>query len=179
MRGGELAPLKHFCAATASTFALLITMSKSTVLTACPEVSFRRISADCGSGGQAFKKELHDLRKPAQSFRSLYRAVVDAVHACGACSRSDLALIPAFSSYSHWQLERALETARLHGYLKTVGRIPAAHPDAPQTDEVDAPWPLVYNIDPAGPLLDRTDTQRLVQRAISARSHLEIRWIGA
>lgn len=137
----------------------------------------RHIPPGFGNGGQAPERELFNLSLPGQSFRSLYRAVADAIQECGPCSRSDIALIPAFNQYSQWQIERALDAARLHGYLRTAGPIPPSHPDAPQDlTPQDADWPRIYETDPAGPLVNRANTDALVQRSLAARLDIEIVW---
>ena len=137
----------------------------------------RHITPGIGNGGQAPERELHEIATPGQAFNSLYRAVFDAIQECGPCCRSDITAIPAFSNYSKWQIERALEAARLHGYLRICGPVHPAHPDAPtDIDPSDINWPQIYEVDPGGPLLDRTDTDALVLRALRTRCRLELIW---
>lgn len=137
----------------------------------------RHIPPGFGNGGQAPERQLFNLRLSGQSFRSLYRAVADAIQECGPCSRSDIAQIPAFDQYSKWQIERALDAARLHGFLRTTGPIPTAHPDAPHNlTPQDADWPMIYETDPAGPLVNRSNTDALVKRSLAARLDIEIVW---
>lgn len=140
----------------------------------------RHIPAGYGNGGQAPERELFDLRRPGQSFKSLYRAVSDAIQACGPCSRNDLALIPAFSQYSPWQLERALEAARLHGYLRLARSMQRTQPEAPDDmPPQDADWAMVFETDPAGPLINRTDTDALIRRSLAARQDIELLWLSS
>lgn len=118
-----------------------------------------------------------DYQTRDQTFPSLYCTVTRVIQDCGACSRSDLAMVPALSRYSTFQLERALLTAEHHGLIRRIGSIPPNHPDAADTDDPDAEQPGIYDVDPLG-IIDRSNAQDTIRRAMARRSPLEISWLS-
>lgn len=113
-----------------------------------------------------------DYQTPGQTFDVLYVTLYHMIKDCGACSRLDLSIIPALSRYSLFQLDRALLTAQHHGLLRRVGTLA---PYKPEDDPLLTPG--VYDIDPLG-LIDRTNSQAIIARAIAQRSPLEISWLS-
>ena len=127
-------------------------------------------------GPRTFAHASIDLHKPGQTFASLYCTVAAIIKDCGPCSRSDLAMVPALSRYSLFQIERALFTAEHHGLILRVGSIPSHHPDADTSDDPDAVNPGIYDVDALGPI-DRSNPQDTIMRALARRSPLEITWL--
>lgn len=127
------------------------------------------------SGPRTLASKSIDYRQAGQSFACLYSTLAQIIAECGACSRTDLHLIPALSRYSGFQLERALLTATHHGLLRRIGNIPSNHPDAPPADDVDAEYPGIYDIEPLGPI-DRSNPEATVRRALASRPPIELVW---
>lgn len=135
-----------------------------------------RRSSTTEIGPRAFLHDPIDYQTPNQAFPSLYWTVHMIIKDCGACSRSDLGVIPALSRYSPFQLERALFTAEHHGLIRRIGSIPAHHPDADNSDDPDTENPGIYDVDPLG-LIDRNNPHDIIQRALARRTTLEVTWL--
>lgn len=128
------------------------------------------------AGPRHFEMRPIDYIKPDQVFKNLYAVVAQIIKDCGACSRSDLTIIPALSRYSAFQIERALLTAEHHGLLRKVGTVPKTHPDAPKGEDPDEPVPHIYDVDDRG-LIDRSSGDATVRRAIASRYPVETAWL--
>jgi hypothetical protein len=112
-----------------------------------------------------------DYQQADQAFPLLYRTLVQIIKDCGACSRLDLAMIPALSRYNAFIIERALDTAEYHGLIHRIGLV---HPNA-ATEDPDTQPIGIYDIDPLGPI-DRDNTQDTIRRALARRCTLELSW---
>lgn len=138
---------------------------------------FRRTSSSTKNPNPPRPTQI-DYQRPDQHFDCLYAVITQMVAECGACCRADLALIPALSRYTLYQIERALLTAENYGLLKRIGSIKWPHPDAPEPDDIETPPPGIYEIDPNG-CYDPTDPDATVRRALNSRTALESTWLGA
>lgn len=137
-----------------------------------PGCTIRRMSrTEFGPCSPASAHPPIDYQRPAQTFALLYRTLVQIIQDCGACSRLDLAMIPALSRYNAFVIERALDTAEYHGLIRKVDLV---HPSA-ATEDHDAQPMGIYDIDPLGPI-DRGNAQDTIRRALARRCTLELSW---
>lgn len=137
-----------------------------------PGCTIRRMSrTESGPCPPASAHPPIDYQRPGQTFALLYRTLVQIIQDCGACSRLDLAMIPALSRYNAFIIERALDTAEYHGLIRKIGLV---HPNAAVEDPEAQPIGI-YDIEPLGPI-DRDDTQDTIRRALARRCTLELSW---